>query len=84
MKMLRLLAGWVLIMGIYYLVGVILQVTLFNIAIPGLEATYAVYFSNVRVEFILVTVITSLILLALPERYLRPWWYESKPAETRA
>jgi len=84
MKMPRLLAGWVLIMGIYYLVGVILQVTLFNIAIPGLEATYVVYFSNVRLEFILVTVITSLILLALPEHYLRPWWYESKPAETRA
>ena len=78
MKMPRLLAGWVLIMGIYYLVGVTLQVSLFNIAVPNLGASYVVYFSNVRLEFILVTVITSLILLALPERYRRPRWYESK------
>ena len=80
MKMPRLLAGWVLIMGIYYLVGVTLQVSLFNMAVPGLGATYMGYFSNVRVEFPLVTVITSLILLALPGRYLRPQWYESKKA----
>jgi hypothetical protein len=84
MKIPRLLAGWVLIMGIYYLVGVTLQVSLFNIAVPGLGATYMGYFTNVRVEFPLVTVITSLILLALPERYRRPRWYESKPADSRS
>lgn len=80
MKMPRFLAGWVLIMGIYYLVGVILQVSLFNVVVPGLGASYAVYFSNVRLEFILVTVITSLVLLALPERYRRPQWIEPKNA----
>jgi membrane protein implicated in regulation of membrane protease activity len=80
MKMPRLLAGWFLLMCIYYLAGVTLQVSLFNIAVPNLGASYLVYFSNVRLEFILVTVITSLILLALPERYRRPRWYESKPA----
>jgi hypothetical protein len=80
MKMPRLLAGWFLLMCIYYLVGVILQVTLFNIAVPNLGASYMVYFGNVRLEFILVTVITSLILLALPEHYRRPRWYESKKA----
>lgn len=80
MKMPRLLAGWFLLMCIYYLVGVTLQVSLFNIAVPSLGASYAVYFSNIRLEFILVTVITSLSLLALPERYLRPQWYEPKPA----
>ena len=74
----RLLPGWVLLMGIYYFVEVALAVSLFNIAVPGLGASYAVYFSNVRLEFILVTVITSLILLALPERYRRSLWYESK------
>jgi len=84
MKMPRLLAGWVLIMGIYYFVGVILQVTLFNIAVPSLGASYAVYFSNVRLEFILVTVITSLILLALPKRYRKPQWYESKKMPDRS
>ena len=79
MKMPRLLAGWVLIMGIYYLMEVALAATLFNIAVPNLGASYAYYFSNVRLEFILVTVITSLILLALPERYRKPQWYEAKP-----
>jgi hypothetical protein len=78
MKMPRLLAGWVLIMVIYYLVGVVLQVTLFNIAVPDLGASYGVYFSSVRLEFVLVTVITSLILLALPERYRKPQWYVPK------
>jgi hypothetical protein len=76
MKMPRLLGGWVVIMGIYYLVEVPLAVSLFNITVPGLGASYATYFSNVRLEFILVTLITSLVLLALPGRYRRPWWFE--------
>jgi hypothetical protein len=84
MKMLRLLAGWFLVMVIYYLVGVTLQVTLFNLAVPGLGASYAVYFSNVRLEFILVTGITSLVLLALPERYRKPQWVETKQAQDRS
>jgi hypothetical protein len=79
-KVPRLLAGWVPVMGIYYLVGVFLQVSLFNLAVPGLGASYAAWFSNVRLEFVLVTVITSLILLALPERYRKPQWY--KPRHT--
>jgi hypothetical protein len=80
MSMPLLLAGWVLLMGIYYLVGVTLQVSLFNIAVPGLGASYSVYFSNVRLEFILVSGITSLILLALPQRYRKPQWVEPKQA----
>jgi len=77
-KMPQLLAGWFLIMGIYYLLGVTLSVILHNLSVPGLGATYVDYFNNVRLEFILVTVITSLILLALPERYRKPQWYEPK------
>jgi hypothetical protein len=80
MKQPLLLAGWVLIMGIYYLLGVFLQVTLFNVAVPDLGASYAVYYSNVGLEFILVTVVTSLILLALPERYRKPQWVGPKKA----
>lgn len=76
MKIPRLLIGWVLVMVIYYLVGVTLQVSLFNLAVTGLGASYTDYFRNVRLEFILVTIITSLVLLALPERYRRPQWYE--------
>jgi hypothetical protein len=78
MRMPRLLAGWVLVMGIYYLVGVTLTVPLHNVAVPGLGASYLGYFGNVRLEFVLVTAITALILLALPERYRKPQWYESK------
>lgn len=77
-KLPLLLVGWVIVLGANYLVGVILQVTLFNAAVPELEASYAFYFNNVRLEFILVAAITSLILLALPERYRRPQWYEPK------
>jgi len=76
LKVPRLIAGWILVMGIYYLIGVTLQVSLFNIAVPGLGASYAVWFSNVRLEFVLVTVVTSLILVALPERYRKPQWVE--------
>ncbi|HSF83108.1 MAG TPA: hypothetical protein VLA49_17860 [Anaerolineales bacterium] len=83
-KMPRLLAGWILLMGIYYLVGVTLSVILHNIAVPGLGATYVDYFSNVRLEFIIITVITSLLLLALPERYRKPQWYELKKAPDRS
>ena len=83
MKMPRLLAGWVLIVGIFYLVEVPLAVTLFNIAVPNLDASYAVYFSNVRLEFVLVTIVTTLVLLALPERYRRPQWYESEKTRDR-
>ena len=78
MKMPPFLAGLFLIMGIYYLTGVILSVIFHNTAVPGLGATFMGYFSSVRLEFILVTVVTSLILLALPERYRRPQWYEPK------
>jgi hypothetical protein len=78
MKMPQLLAGWILVMGIYYLVGVPLSVILHNIAVPGLGASFAAYFDNVRLEFILVTAITALALLALPMRYRKPQWYEPK------
>jgi hypothetical protein len=78
MKMPRMLIGWVLVLGLNYFVGVSLQVTLFNIAVPSLGATFKDWFDNVWLEFILVSFITSLVLLALPERYRRPQWYEQK------
>jgi hypothetical protein len=78
MTMPRLLAGWLLVMAVYYLVGVSLTVPLHNLAVPGLGATHVSYFSSVRLEFILVAAITSLVLLALPRRYRQPQWYESK------
>jgi len=84
LTLLPLLITWVPLMGIYYLIGVVLQVTFFNIAVPGLGASYATYFSNVRLEFVLVTGITALILLALPERYRRPIWYKAEKSSEMA
>lgn len=79
MRMPSLLGGWFPVMVVYYLVGVTLQVTLFNFAVPGLGASYPGYFRNIRLEFVLVTGITSLVLIALPERFRRPHWYELNP-----
>lgn len=80
LRMPKLLLGWCVIQSAYYLVGVTLQVTFFNVAVPGLGASYGAYFGNVRLEFLLVTAITSLALLALPDRYRRPQWYEPEDA----
>lgn len=76
LRMPLFLAGWIPLMGLYYLAHPFLQVTLGNIAVPTLDASYAVWYRNVRLEFVLVTLITSLVLLALPERYRRPQWVE--------
>jgi hypothetical protein len=83
-KMPLFLVCWVLILGIFYSILFLIQVSLFNIAVPGLGATYMGYFSNVIPESISTIVITSLILLALPERFRRPRWYESKKALDRS
>lgn len=85
LRMPGFLAGWLLVMVIYYLGTIMLSVPMHNLAVPGLSATYAVYFSdNVRLEFVLVTVITSLILLALPERFRKPQWYAPKQIPDRS
>jgi hypothetical protein len=74
----RLLAGWILLMGVYYLIGVSLSVLFHNIAVPTLGATWAGYVGTVRLEFVFVAGITSLVLLALPGRYRRPQWVETE------
>jgi len=84
MKMPFFLVGWSLSLGIYYVLLAVLQVTLYNIAVPGLGASYAVYFNNIPVELTLIIVITSLILLGLPARYRKPQWYESKQTTDRS
>ena len=80
MKMPFFLVGWSLSLGIYYVLLAVLQVTLYNIAVPSLGASYAIYFRNIPVELILIIFLTSLILLALPERYRKPQWFETKKA----
>jgi hypothetical protein len=84
MKMPLFLAGWSMTLGIYYVILAILQVSLYNFAVPGLGASYVVYFRNIPVELLLIIFLTSLILLALPARYRRPLWYESKQKPDRS
>ena len=80
MKMPFLLAGCALILGAYYIILAILQVFLYNTFVPEVEATYMFYFNNIPVELALIIIITSLILLGLHVRYLKPQWYELKKA----
>jgi hypothetical protein len=82
MKMPRLLAGWILIIIIYYVVGVTLSVYMHNLAVPGLGATLSGYFTrSILLELLIVMIITSLILLALPARFRKPQWYTPKPIQ---
>jgi hypothetical protein len=81
MKIPRLLGGWAIIVSIFYILGIVLSVLLHNIAVPGLGVSYNDYLNNsVLVEYVLVTIITLLIILALPERYRRPRWFDPKNA----
>ena len=83
-KMPLLLVGWVLTLGLFYTLLWLIQVPLFNIAVPGLGATFMGYFSSAIPEAITTMVVTSLILLALPQRYRRPQWYEPKHTPDRS
>ena len=83
-KMPFLLVGWVVTLIIFYTVLWFIQVPLFNAAVPGLGATFMGYLSSAIPEFITTSVITSLILLALPQRLRRPQWYESKQTLDRS
>jgi len=86
---LALFAGWVLIAAIYYFVVLTpIQVFLVNIFAPGF-GTYMDFVGVIWPEFLITTIVTTLIWFALPVRYRRPLWYE-KPqtvtpnAETKA
>ena len=86
-KSVIVIAGWVLISIGYYFVLIPLQVTFINLVIPGMLA-FLDLFRGTLPEILATTFITTLILLALPKRYRKPLWYESKPGtpatETKA
>jgi len=70
--------GWILIVVIYYTLLVLLQFFLigFVIDLPPLSAL----FRNFLPEFLVVTIISTLIWVALPRRYRKPLWIEPKKA----
>jgi hypothetical protein len=70
--------GWILISVFYYALLVLMQFLLigFVINLPPLF----VLFRNFLPEFLVVTIISTLIWVALPGRYRRPLWIEVQPA----
>jgi len=73
-----LLGGWVLIVAIYYFVVLTpIQVLLINTFVPGF-GTYMDFVSIVWPEFLVTTIVTTLIWYALPAHYRRPQWVEAK------
>jgi hypothetical protein len=73
---LTLLAGWILIVAIYYFVVLTpIQVLLVNTFVPGF-GSYMDFVSVIWPEFLVTTIVTTLIWFALPARYRRPLWYE--------
>lgn len=77
------IASWVLICIGYYIVLILFQVTFINLVLPG-TLTYSDLFTGTLPEILATTFVTTLILLALPKRYRRPLWYESKPGTLSA
>lgn len=73
-------AGWVLIVVIYYALLVLLQSSLIGLIIPDIPPLSVLYLNNLS-EFLVVTIISTLIWVALPMRYRRPLWYEPKQAK---
>ena len=75
-------AGWILIVAIYYSLLVLLQSLLIRIVFPDLPPVSAL-FQDFFPEFQVVLIITTLILLALPEKYRKPQWYEPKQTQNQ-
>ena len=78
-KPLAFFTGWVLIVAIYYCVFLSpLQVFLVNIASPGFIPSYISYLIGTGPEILLTTVMTTLVMIALPLYSRHPLWYERK------
>jgi hypothetical protein len=71
------IGSWVSICIGYYFVLIPLQVVLVNLVIPD-TLTFLKLFTGTIPEILATTFVTTLILLALPKRYRRPLWYETK------
>jgi hypothetical protein len=73
------LGGWILILVFYYILLVLLQFILIGVVVdlPTLSTLYW----NFLPEFLVVTIISTLIWVALPWRYRKPLWYESKQVQ---
>ena len=71
------LAGWILIVGIYYALLLPLQALDWAITLPGYLSLSTIV-QNAPPEILTVVIVTSLIWVALPVRSRKPLWYEPK------
>jgi hypothetical protein len=78
-KVSALLAGWILIVALYYTLLVFLQSFLGGLVIPDIPP-FSTFIQDFMPEFQVVLIITTLILLALPKRFRRQLWFESMKA----
>lgn len=76
-KMYTYLAGWILLIVIYYTLLVFFQSYLIGLVV-NVHHPLSVAFQNNFPELIVVVIITTLILIALPEKYRRPLWIEQR------
>ena len=75
------LAGWFLLIGVYYYLALLpLSVMFLNLIDPSRDATYLVFARDFFPEFLGTATITTLIWFAVPVRYRRPQWIEPKQA----
>lgn len=70
-------AGWILIVIIYYTLLVLLQSLLIGLVVQ-VQHPLSEIFQNNLPEFLVVTLITTLILLALPNKYRKPLWIKQQ------
>jgi len=71
-------AGWILITVIYYILLLPLQSLVHNLLVPDLLPLFTLV-RGAPPEFLMVAIISTLILIALPVRYRRPLWIEVQP-----
>ena len=76
-KSITFFAGWILIVIIYYSLLLPLQSILYNLVIPNTLPLW-VWVQSSLPEVLTVAILSPLIWFALPVRYRRPLWYESK------
>jgi hypothetical protein len=77
-KIYTYLSGWILLIVIYYTFLVFFQSYLIGLVIK-VHHPLSVAFQNNFPELIVVVIISTLILIALPEKYRRPLWIEQQP-----
>lgn len=76
-KAITFFAGWILITVIYYILLLPLQAFVHNLLVPDLLPLSTLVRGSPP-EFLMVAIISTLILVALPRRYRRPQWIQPK------